>query len=42
MMNASTERVVGRVIKYGAVFAEVGVPKLGLPCGNQRKLTPTS
>ena len=42
MMGASTERVVDKVIKYGAVFAEVRPLKMVLLYGNQRKLTPTS
>jgi hypothetical protein len=39
MMGTSTERVVDRVIKYGAVFAEVGSP---ISYGNQKELTPSS
>ena len=31
MMDASTERVVDKVIKYGAVFAEVCSPIKGSP-----------
>ncbi len=31
MMNVSTEGVVDKVIKYGAVFAEVGSPIWALP-----------
>jgi len=27
MMDASTERVVDKAIKYGAIFAEVSCPK---------------
>ena len=42
MMDGSTERVIDKVIKYGAVFAEVGSPLWVLPYGSQRKLTPTS
>ena len=33
MMDAPTERVVDKAIKYGAVFAEVSSPN-----GNQREI----
>jgi hypothetical protein len=35
MMDAQTERVVDKVIKYGAVFAEVSSPTWVPPYRNQ-------
>jgi hypothetical protein len=38
MMDAPTERVVDKVIKYGAVFAEVSSPIWVLPYGNRQDI----
>jgi hypothetical protein len=38
MMDAPTERVVGKVIKYGTVFAEVRSPMWALPYGNRQDI----
>jgi hypothetical protein len=42
MMDAQTERVVDKVIKYGTVFAEVSAPTWVLHIETSRELTLSS
>ena len=42
MMDAQTEMVVDKVIKYGTVFAEVGSHMGILPLKTSQDLTPSS